>query len=121
MKDGLHFFGGGSFGDYACYPFWMLSHRRTVSVGGNADCLRDYAVAEEVVKHCALELLPDEVKLTLSDDGKMITSSNKIQDDGGRFFRYPPFDDQADDIKANVVRRSEPREENPMDWIADIV
>lgn len=120
MEDGLQYLGGGP-NEYACYIFWVIDQRRSITVRGIDEVLPDVTVAAEVARRCVDELLPDDVMLRLSDDGKTITSSNNIEDDFGRFFLYPPWNDQPDDVKLETINRSELREEKRMYSLADIV
>ncbi len=112
---------GGSPEEYAGFLFWIFDQRRYIAVRGFPETLPNSEYAVDVLKDCADDLQPDDVLVKVSEDGEWLTFSNDDKDDQGRFFRYPLFDDQPDEIKADIVKRSELREEKRMYWLADIV
>ncbi len=46
---------------------------------------------------------------------------NRDGDDQGECFRYPCFEYQADDLREDMVKRSNLREEQMMYWLAEVV
>jgi hypothetical protein len=101
--------------------FWIFDQRRYIAVQGSPQILPNFEYALDIVQDCAEDLLPDEVAIKVSGDGEFLTISAKDADDQSRFFQYPRFDNQEDDVKADRVRRSELHEEKRMYWLADIV
>lgn len=120
MSDKFQWLGGAP-GDYGSFDFWLFDQRRYFAVCGIEEALPNHDCAAAILNECADDLLPDDVIIKVSDDGEWLSFSNKDKDDHGRFFQYPRFDDQPDDIKVNIVKRSDLREEKRMYWLADIV
>jgi hypothetical protein len=89
--------------------FWIFDQRRYVAVSGTEEVLPTFKYAVDVLNECADDLLPDDVMIKVSEDGDFLTFSNNHDDD------------QADDIKLDVLKRSDVREEKRMYWLADIV
>lgn len=120
MEPKFQWLGGGpeEFGE--CYQFWLIEQRRYFAVSGCEEVLQQCEDAEDVLDQCADDLSPDDVMIKVSEDGEWLTISNKDKDDRGRFFQYPRFD-QPDDVKADIVKRSDIREEKRMYWLNDIV
>jgi hypothetical protein len=117
MSDKFQYLGGGS----GTYLFWILDQRRYFAVRGSDEVLTSFEYALDILNQCADDLLPSDIMVEVSDDEKWLTMSNKDSDDQGRFFRYPRFDVQEDDVRLDIVKRSDLQEENRMYWLADIV
>jgi Protein kinase domain len=107
--------------DYGIFTFWLYDQRRHIAVEGIEKTMPNREFASALLDHCLDKLLPEHVLIKISDDGKSLSFSSKESDDGGRLCHYPRFDDQPDDVKVDIVKRSELREEKRLDWITDIV
>jgi serine/threonine protein kinase len=121
MSEKFQYLGGGSGEFEETYVFWIFDQRRCIAVRGIKEVLSKYEYAVDILNSCADDLLPDDAMIKVSDDMKWLMFSNKDKDDHGRFFPYLRFMDQADDVKLDIVRRSDIREEKIMYWLADIV
>jgi hypothetical protein len=120
MNDKFQWLGGAP-GDYGSFDFWLFDQRRYFAVCGIEEALASHEDAATILNDCADDLLPEDVIIKVSDDGEWLSFSNKDTEDHGRFFQYPRFDDQSDDVKADIIKRSDLREEKRMYWLADIV
>jgi Protein tyrosine and serine/threonine kinase len=116
------FLGGGHVGcGYGIFMFWLLDQRRHIAIRGSEETIPDEISASALLDECADDLLPECVLVEISDDGEWLSFSSKDTDDYGQLCHYPRFDDQPDDVRVDIVKRSELREERRMYWIADIV
>jgi Protein tyrosine and serine/threonine kinase len=116
------FLGGGNVGcDYGIFMFWLLDQRRHIAIRGSEEAIPDERSASALLDECADDLLPEYVLVEISDDGEWLSFSSNDSDDHGRMCHYPRFDDQPEDVRVDIVKRSELREERRMYWIADIV
>ena len=108
-------------GGCGTYVFWLYDQRRHITIRGSDEAMPDQEFASAVLEGCVDDLLPEHVLAEISDDGQWLSYSSKDKDDPGFLLHYPRFDDQPDDVKVDIVKRSELREEKRMYWIADIV
>ena len=120
MNNKFQYLGGRS-GEDNSFLFWLYDQRRYFAVRGTEDILPNFKRATEILDECAEDLLPDDVVVTVCNDGKFLTFSNRDEEDQGDFFRYPRFDHQTDDFKEDIVKRSDLCAKQRMYWLADIV